>query len=161
MRGPPPMPTHLKLLRGNPGKRPIRPEPEPVVSEQVPPPPALLTGYALDEWNRVAPELHRIRLLSVLDLQILALYCLSYKRWRDCEEVLRSMAERDPATSALLIRRRDGSVGRNPIVKMSSHAAQQMIAAAGHFGMSPAARARIAAGIGYEPPPSKFDGLFA
>jgi hypothetical protein len=35
-----------------------------------------------------------------------------------------------------------------------------MLSIAGHFGMTPAARARISAGVWYEPPPpSKFDGL--
>jgi hypothetical protein len=36
-----------------------------------------------------------------------------------------------------------------------------MVRYASEFGMSPAARARIAAGAGFEPPPGKFDGLLA
>ena len=62
MPGRPPTPTHLKLLRGNPGKRPIRPEPQPEQPPTPPEPPDFLTGYAFDEWRRVAPELHRLGL---------------------------------------------------------------------------------------------------
>jgi hypothetical protein len=44
------------LIRGNPGKRPIRPEPEPEVPSNVPEPPKFLSGYAMDAnggaWRR-------------------------------------------------------------------------------------------------------------
>jgi hypothetical protein len=39
-----PTPLHLKLLRGNPGKRPLRAEPEPDIEAQVPDPPPLRDG---------------------------------------------------------------------------------------------------------------------
>ena len=165
MRGPPPTPTHLRLLRGNPSKRPIKPEPEPMRSEEVPEAPSFVTGYAAEEWRRVAPELHRLRLLTVLDVMPLAAYCQSYSRWRTAEEVLAEVAKRDPLTNGLLIKRADGNAGANPLVRIAANAAADMISFAGHFGMSPAARARISAGIGHEPPggrpPSKFDGLLA
>lgn len=160
MRRPPPTPTHLRLLRGNPGKRPIRSEPEPQIPESIPEPPAFLTGHAADEWRRVAPELYRLRLLTLLDVGPFAAYCQSYARWRTAEEVLADMATRDPRTSGLLIKRSDGNEGANPMVRIAANAAAAMISYAGHFGMSPAARARIAAGIGHEPQGgSKFDGL--
>ena len=103
MRGPPPTPTHLRLLRGNPSKRPIKPEPEPMRSEEVPEPPPFVVGYAADEWRRIAPELHRMKLLSILDVMPLAAYCAAYQRWRTAEEVTARMAEQDPGTHGLLI----------------------------------------------------------
>jgi hypothetical protein len=45
-------------------------------------------------------------------------------------------------------------------IKISRDAAYQMLRAAGLFGMTPSARARISAGIGHEPP-SKFGDLLA
>jgi P27 family predicted phage terminase small subunit len=126
MRGPPPVPNVVKLLRGNPGKGPIRPEPRPHIPENIPEPPAFLTGYAADEWRRIAPELFRIRLLSVLDVGPLAAYCLAYKRWRDAEDVLATM--RDSVTGGVLVKRPDGSVGRNPLVRIASRAPEQMVA---------------------------------
>jgi phage terminase small subunit len=69
------------------------------------------------------------------------------------------MAEKDPATSGLLVKRADGNDGQNPLVGIVRRAADDMVSLAGHFGMSPAARARISAGVVQEAPPSKFDGL--
>ena len=42
MRGRKPVPTHLKLIKGNPGKRALGSEPQPQRLEQVPEPPAFL-----------------------------------------------------------------------------------------------------------------------
>ena len=50
MSGPPPTPLHLRLLKGNPGKRPIRPEVEPAQAPTCPDPPPFLRGYASDEY---------------------------------------------------------------------------------------------------------------
>jgi phage terminase small subunit len=57
MPGPRPTPLRLKLLRGNPGKRVIRDGFEPPQTPEPPDPPSFLTGYALEEWHRIAPGL--------------------------------------------------------------------------------------------------------
>jgi P27 family predicted phage terminase small subunit len=160
MRGPPPTPNVIKLLRGNPGKRRIADEPKPQIPECVPEPPPFITGYAADEWYRAAPELHVLGLLTVLDVMPFAAYCQAYHHWRMAVEAFNAIAEKDPATSGLLVKRADGNDGPNPLVRIARRAADDMVSLAGHFGMSPAARARISAGVGYEPPPGgKFDGL--
>ena len=66
------------IARGNPGKRPIRPEPEPAVPTTPPDPPEFLDEHAKNEWWRVAPKLHALGSLTVLDLQPLAAYCQAY-----------------------------------------------------------------------------------
>ena len=58
------LPTHLKLLRGNPGKRPIMPDPEPPIPEKLPEPPEFLRTDARDEWWRIVPELKALGLLT-------------------------------------------------------------------------------------------------
>jgi P27 family predicted phage terminase small subunit len=161
MSGPPPQPNVIKLLKGNPGKRAIRPEPEPQRPPEVPAAPSFLIGYSADEWYRVAEELYRLNLLTVLDVQPLAAYCCAYDRWRVAEEALARIAANDPATYGLLMKGSSGAV-QNPLVKISRDAAEAMIHCASLFGFSPAARARIAAGVAYEPPGGgKFDGLLA
>jgi hypothetical protein len=45
----PPVPFPLKVLRGNPGKRPLPNEPQPARPPTCPEPPAFLAGYAADE----------------------------------------------------------------------------------------------------------------
>ena len=162
MPGPPPTPLHLRLLRGNPSKRPLRAEPEPAQPATCPDPPPFVTGYAADEYWRVAPELHKLGLLTVVDLMPACAYCVSYSRWRTAEETLARMAESDPVTHALLIKSSDGNPRRNPLVKIAADAAADMVSYAGEFGMTPVARSRIAAGVGGQPPSrGKFDGLLA
>ena len=118
-----------------------------------------MVGYAADEWWRVAGELHRLGLLTVLDVMPLAAYCESYKNWRRAVETMHAMAA--PDTSGLLVKRADGNPAPNPLIGIARKAAADMVRYAAEFGMSPAARARISAGVGYEPPPggNKFDGL--
>jgi P27 family predicted phage terminase small subunit len=163
MPGPPPTPTVLKLLRGNPGRRPIRPEPQPPQAAEPPDAPLFLVGYAADEWDRVAGWLHLMGLLSALDVMPLAAYCQAYAHWRTAEEVLAAMAAKDPVSAGLLIRSQGGDAIQNPLVGVARRAAADMVRYAGEFGMSPAARARISAGVGFEPPAGsgKFDGLIA
>src|SRR5215475_10156841 len=108
MSGPPPTPLHLRLMRGNPGKRAIRPEPEPAPCPSPPAPPDYLSGYARDEWLRVAAELHVIGVLRGVDVQLLAAYCVSFATWRTAIETLATMAARDPVTHGLLVRTVDG-----------------------------------------------------
>jgi P27 family predicted phage terminase small subunit len=163
MPGPPPTPNVIKLMRGNPWRRPVRSEPQPTIPETMPPPPPFLAPYAQDEWWTTGPELHQLGLLTVLDIMPFAAYCQSYAMWRVAMETLNKMAEKDAVTSGLLVKSSQGGDPMpNPIAATARQAANDMIRHAGHFGLSPAARARIAS-AGFEPPsgPSKFDGLIA
>ena len=74
MRGRKPKPTRLKLIEGNPGRRPIRgDEPQPPASQ--PTCPAHLSPTAKAEWKRLAQSLNAIGLLTQVDRAALAAYC--------------------------------------------------------------------------------------
>jgi P27 family predicted phage terminase small subunit len=90
-------------------------------------------------------------LLRPVDVAVLAAYCQSYGRWLVCEELL--------AKGELVVKGRAGLPRPNPLLRISRAAANMMVTTAGQFGLTPAARSRIAAGIGGQPEPSKFDGL--
>jgi P27 family predicted phage terminase small subunit len=157
-----PLPTHLKVLRGNPGRRALpENEPEPAAPLQVPDAPAFLQGYACDEWYRIAEELLRLGLLTVVDLQPLAAYCMSYARWRTAEETLIEMAKLDPVLRGLLLKTRSGTPIQNPLVATAARAAADMVRYATEFGLTPSARARISAGPLATARDSKFAGLLA
>src|SRR5262249_30555305 len=117
--------------------------------------------YACDEWCRVAPALHAMGLLTVVDIQPLAAYCVAYAHWRTSLEALKAIAEKDPATSGLLLKSNYGTAVQNPLVTIARKSAGDMLRYAGEFGFTPAARARIAAGPFADPgcPGGKFDGL--
>jgi P27 family predicted phage terminase small subunit len=161
MSGPRPTPTYLKLLRGNPGKRAVnKGEPQPERPLAVPEPPAYLGAYGAEEWRRVAPEMFRLGLLTVVDLHVFAAYCLAYESWRAAREALARVAEHDPAFSGLIIKTAKGTAMENPLFLAARQSAADMLKFAAEFGMTPAARSRISAGISLAPPaPSKFDGL--
>ena len=66
MRGRKPKPTRLKVITGNPGKRPLNldePMPEPIVPDF----PPELSPAAQIEWHRLAGELGKLRVLTNLD----------------------------------------------------------------------------------------------
>jgi phage terminase small subunit len=81
MPGRTPTPSYLKLLRGNPGKRRIPPEPTPEIEAACPDPPGFLGEYAREEWARVSPSLHACRLLTAMDIMPLSAYCVAYAQW--------------------------------------------------------------------------------
>jgi P27 family predicted phage terminase small subunit len=148
MPGPRPMPVALKLLRGNPGKRPLKRGFEPPQPPLPPSPPSFLAGDALDEWHRVAPGLHLFGLLSQADVMPLAGYCTSFARWKTALESLNRMAAADPVMHGLLVKGSEGQARSNPLVRIASEAAADMLRFASEFGFTPAARSRIAAGVG-------------
>ena len=157
MRGPAPIPIPLKVLRGNPGKKSIRTQFEPERLPEIPNPPKFLEGYAQAEWRRVAPSLHTLGLLSALDIMPLAAYCVCYQRWRQAEERLGELASEQPESRGLLVKVKEGHSRRSPLVQIAASAAADMLRYASEFGMTPAARTRISAGVGREPA-GKFDG---
>jgi P27 family predicted phage terminase small subunit len=158
MPGPTPEHPNLRLLKGNPGKRPARSPPEPARAEQCPPPPGHLSEYARQEWEAVAPELFRLGLLTVLDISALAVYCSAAAQLRQAEEAIEQMAKRDPRGHALTIKGSAGSQVTNPLLRIASQAMDDMRRIGAEFGLTPNARLRLS-GITPPPPPSKFDGL--
>src|SRR5215471_18269445 len=107
------VPTPLKILRGNPGQRRLKEEVQPAISENVPEPPEWLSDLAKDEWRRIAPELHALRLLTDIDLKIFAAYCSACARWERAERELKQ-------GSLTTIRKTDGQLIPHPLTKVAS-----------------------------------------
>ena len=78
-RGPKPRPAHLKLLRGNPGKRPVNTR-EPKPKTKIPTCPTHLGAIARKEWKRITVQLDAVGLLTELDRTGVAGYCTAYQR---------------------------------------------------------------------------------
>ena len=145
--GRPPKPTHLKVIEGNRGKRALNhAEPHPAAPAAIPEPPDYLDAAGKTEWRRVAPELWRVGLLTIVDLNILGAYCTAFSRWFAAEQSLAVMAMGDPSTHGLLIRGSKGTIIQNPLVSTALKSKLAMLRIAAEFGMTPAARSRIALG---------------
>ena len=133
-RGPPPQPTKLKLLKGNPGKRKLN-EAEPTPETKAPDCPKWLTKVAKEEWDRVMPELLRLGLMSGLDRAALAGYCQSYANWRQAQTRIRRFG--------MTFTTEKGYEGQRPEVAIAQRERQIMRQFAQEFGFTPSARSRV------------------
>ncbi|MFP3549739.1 phage terminase small subunit P27 family [Paraburkholderia sp. SIMBA_049] len=95
----------------------------------------------------MARELFDLGLLSRVDRAALAAYCKAYERWVLAEQALAKMAERDLLTGGLMIKTTNGNAIQNPLVGTANKAMLIMVRIATEFGMTPAARSSIAAGV--------------
>ena len=77
----------MKILEGNPGKRPLN-ENEPIPPKGNIKCPSWLEPEAKKEWKRLAPSLEAMGVLTQVDLTAFAGYCQAYARWREAEEFL-------------------------------------------------------------------------
>ena len=137
MAGRRPKPTHLRVLQGNPGKRPLNVnEPKPKVEQLTPP--EHLNAIALSEWNRVSEELSRLGLLTTVDRAAFAAYCTVYARWVDAEEGLKKTGP--------VVRAPSGYPMISPYYTVANQSLQLMRSYLIEFGLTPAARSRISIG---------------
>lgn len=86
-RGRKPKPTALKILEGNPGKRPLN-ESEPKPEKKAPKCPSWLEPEAKKEWRRMSKILQELGILTQIDASAFAGYCQAYARWKEAEEFL-------------------------------------------------------------------------
>ena len=144
MRGRKPKPTRLKLIEGNPGKRPIRGA-EPKPPGTLPTCPAHLSATAKAEWKRLAKSLHRIGLLTQVDRAVLAAYCQAYGRWVE--------AERKLAETPVLLKTPAGYVQQSPWLTVSNKQLELMAKFMAEIGLTPSSRSRLAIQVPTGPKP--------
>jgi P27 family predicted phage terminase small subunit len=134
-RGPKSQPTAMKLLRGNPGKRPLnKNEPLPTISD-CPNAPDYLDATAKLVWAKLAKELHRIKCLSEVDENAFGLYCMYQGLFIDCCEKLK--------TEPIIIISNNKQPYQNPLVGIRNKAAEQIKKWSAEFGLTPSARSRL------------------
>src|ERR1035438_9842741 len=88
MMGRPPTPTALKILNGNPGKRPLNKD-EPRLKVAKPRCPEHLDEVAQREWKRVVRILMQMRVLTEADQVMLGIFCQTYSTLIDAQEKLK------------------------------------------------------------------------
>ncbi|MEW5817748.1 MAG: phage terminase small subunit P27 family, partial [Spirochaetota bacterium] len=86
-RGRKPKPTVLKLLEGNPGRRPLN-QKEPKPEKKAPRCPAWLAPEAKKEWRRMSRQMENLGVLTQVDAAAFAGYCQAYARWKEAEEFI-------------------------------------------------------------------------
>ena len=135
MRGRKPQPTKLRVLRGNPGKHPFNPaEPTPTALQN-PPPPDWIDGEAKAEWERIAPMLGRLGLITETDLHALTAYCEAWATWKGATQQIRKWG--------MVLKAKDDIPKVSPYVKIAHNALLQMRGLLLEFGMTPSSRTRM------------------
>lgn len=137
MAGRRPKPTALKIVSGNPGKRKLNAQ-EPEAAIGTPAMPNHLTKRAKEAWERIAPELEAMRVLTLPDGPALELLCDAYAEWRAARAVVtkRGATYRAFTKNGYMMRVR-------PEVAIASDAWRRIKAMLVEFGLTPAARSKV------------------
>lgn len=133
MRGRKPDPTKVKVMKGNPGKRPLNkdePQPEGTLKE----PPEWFDKEHKEVWNRALSCCPK-GLMRKLDWSVLEVWVCAYIQHKEAAELLRS--------EPYLVETVNGGVRANPLVAIQRTAAQTLIKTAEQMGFTPSSRSRI------------------
>jgi P27 family predicted phage terminase small subunit len=133
-RGRKPKPTALKVLEGNPGKRPLNNN-EPKPEKKAPRCPSWLEPEAKKEWKRMAKTLEAIGVLTQIDAAAFAGYCQAYARWKEAEEFL--------SKHGTIFKTPSGYIQQVPQVSIAQTYLKIMKDFCSEFGLTPSARSRI------------------
>lgn len=139
MKGRKPTPSALKLLTGNPGRRPL-PANEPRPRRLIPSPPAHLSERAAVAWGSLSVRLDRLGLLTELDAEALEQLCENYAEIL----ALRADIAENGRTTAVVTTTGDKREAARPVVAMLSDAEKRFRAMMCEFGLTPSARTRVA-----------------
>ena len=134
--GPKTKPTTLKKAQGNPGKRPLpENEPMPDKPKKLPMSPRHLDKIGRKEWNRIGKLLHKLGLLTDIDMTALAAYCSTYATWVEAQENIKK--------HGVLIKAQSGFPMQSPYLTISNKAMSEMRKWLVEFGMTPSSRTRV------------------
>jgi len=142
--GRPKLPTELKLLKGTLEKsRVLKDEMKPDNIVNIPYPPEWLGDVAKKEWYAITKELHKLKMLTNLDLSMLAVYCNEIQTYIECQEMIKIK------TRVQIIKNPDGTLksqNQSAYQRIANDSVMKAIKIASEFGLTPASRTRIGTG---------------
>lgn len=142
----PTKPTALKLIEGNKGKRALsKNEPDPEYLNNLSAP-EFLSADAAAVWDEIVPNLRQARMLTKVDVPMLAMGCNAIAQYRAAAKQVGADLVKAKMVAPL---EGDGPAvptGEhvNPWLIVQSMSFKQAMAVFVQFGMSPAARTRVA-----------------
>ncbi|MGH7936119.1 MAG: phage terminase small subunit P27 family [Chthoniobacterales bacterium] len=138
-----PLPTAVKKLRGNPGKRKLN-DKEPSAQLGEPEMPRDLPKAAAAEWKRIVPELQILVVLATVDRAALAAYCHAFARWFEAEREVKRLGIVVEEPILIMGEATDFvRYKKNPAVTISEGAMKIMKSFLVEFGMTPSSRSRV------------------
>lgn len=151
--GPRPTPTATLAARGSHRAKEPRRQNEVTIPAlvDVPQAPNWISEAAIEEFNRLSPMLHATGLLSLADVDTLAL--LAEKRVQFCE--LRDLCKSESPT----IYNADGVGRKNPTYTFRDEASRDLLKLYQELGMSPSARVGLVTTPKEKPTPTTLLGV--
>jgi P27 family predicted phage terminase small subunit len=136
MAGRKPIPTNLKLIRGTARPHRInRDEPTPPIS--TPEPPAHLDERARTKFTELAGLLAGCGVMTDLDRDALARYCVIWCRWIDAEAEIKRKGP--------IVKTAAGNIIHSPYLAVANRCHRQLAQLEGEFGLTPSSRSRVRA----------------
>ena len=136
MKGRKPVPTSLRVLRGNPSRRALpENEPQPEALPENIQAPEWMDDDAKKEWARVAPMLVKNGLLTEMDVDALTAYCHAWCAWKDANAKIRQFGA--------VVKSPSGYPIQSPYLAISNKAMDTMRGLMTEFGMTPSSRTRV------------------
>ena len=136
MKGRKPIPTHLKLLSGNPGKRAIN-HAEPKPESKAPPQPPDMDPDEMQAWNYVTGELEKMGILASSDLGFITAYCSHWGTYTRAKRAFQEGGSQDVVTTIT------GSLKKSPYLQIMESALRNVERTASELGLTPTSRTRI------------------
>lgn len=136
------MPAAIKAVTGNAGKRAIDLQAgvQPLVV--IPDRPLHLNADGKKEWDRLAPQLYPLGLISELDRANLALYCQAWGRWVHAEKQIAKLEKATP-DAGLVQSSPNGYLQMSQWLIIANKSMEQVNKYAAEFGLSPSARSSV------------------
>ena len=145
LRGFPPTPSALKVIRGNPGKRALnKREPRPQAKPPECPDYVKADPVALAYWEHYVPILMDMKVLTVADQTVLASLCLVHSHLiLNLKKVRELNAAGDSGIAGIVIATKSGYLAPNQLYLNVQTAIEQELKLCRELGLSPSARTRI------------------
>lgn len=140
-RGPTKKPTELKIIQGNPGRKPLNNDVKFETDKEVPKALAHLDTVAKKEWKRLAPMIYDKGMLTKADLAAFGAYCAAYSMWYNAEKDLKAKLSENGGS--LTFETEKGYQQQIPEVGIVNQARLNLVKLAREFGLTPSARAGI------------------
>lgn len=156
-------PSHMRLLEGNAGHRPINPD-EPQPEKGVPTCPSHLSKRAKQVFRKLGRQLDDIGVITRADGLALELLVTAYDEFRDARDLIHDAAA-EKVFEGQTVEQKDGLVYKtftqngiilraHPANALATNAWRRTAAMLGEFGLTPASRSKVSAvGSGDEEDP--------
>lgn len=141
MKGRKPIPTNIKVIRGEKNKDRINndePQPKPAVGIR---PPEWLADEGKAEWGRIAQQLCDIGIVTDIDYVILVGYCTAWAKFVAAEKAINEKG----FPAGQVYKTEKGNWSTNPFDWISNKAQEQLLKYAAELGIGASSRSRIKA----------------